>query len=118
MDLTTKTETIQFGETKILGIFKKAIKFKVVADIPDSMLEKYAEIAKIKPEDTNPEEQRKTFTVMKDVVKAILYQGNKVKTVDKFVDKLGIKGANKAFTFLNEYINEVDEEKKNESKTT
>ena len=118
MDLTTKTETITFGEKKVLGIFRKAIKFKVVADIPDSMLEKYADISKINPDDTKPEEQRKAFTIMKDVIREILCQANKRSQVEKFVNGLGIKGANKLFVFLNEYINNVEEEKKNELNNT
>jgi hypothetical protein len=114
MDLTTKTETITFGQKKILGIFKKDIKFKVVADMPDSLLEDYAEIAKGAVDGGGPEEQRKAFKALKQVIAGLLYQANDKKKVDKFVNKLGMHGSNRIFEFLNKYINEVAVEKKNE----
>jgi len=85
MNLTIKTERIQFGETKIFGIFKKAVKFNVVADIPDSILHDYAEIAKIKPDENNPDEQKKAFSVMKKVIITMFCISNKRRKVEKFV---------------------------------
>ena len=116
MNLITKTETITFGEKKVLGIFKKDIKFKVVADIPDSMLDNYAKISKLKSEemDSNPEVQKEAFNIMKTVIREMLYTHNSKGAVDKYVNGLGIQGTNKIFVFLNEYVNEVSEEKKNE----
>lgn len=116
MNLTIKTETIKFGETKILGIFKKDIKFKVQADIPESMLDSYGKLVELNKQnvESDPKAQKQAFGVMREVIKGILYVKNKKSKVDKFVDKLGIQGASKIFTFLNEYINEVKDEKKNE----
>jgi hypothetical protein len=114
MDLTTKTETIQFGETKVLGIFKKAIKFKVVADMPDSLLPIYGEISKIRDADNSPEEQKKAFDLMRKAIIQILGEHNRKGKVKSFVTKLGMQGLNKVWTFLNEYINGEEGEKKNE----
>jgi len=114
MNLTTKTEKIQFGETKLFGIFKRKLMFNVIADIPDSMLDDYAEIAKTNDIETNPEEQKKAFGLMRKVIVSMLSVNNSKKKVEKFVNGLGIKGVNKIFVFLNEYVNEVDKEKKND----
>ena len=114
MNLTIKKEKIQFGETKIFGIIKKAIKFWVVADIPDSMLEDYAVISKLKPDDNNASEQKKAFDIMKKVIISMLSVYNNPKKITKFVNKLGIQGTNKIFVFLNEYANTVKAEKKND----
>jgi hypothetical protein len=116
MDLTTKTSTIQVGEKKVLGIFKRPIEFKIEADIPESMLDEYGKISAMDAEklDKDPEKQKEAFSIMKNIVREMLYTHNKKKPVDKFVDSLGIKSVNKLFVFLNNYANGVDEEKKNE----
>lgn len=114
MNLITKTEKITFGEKKIFGIFKKNIKFNVVADIPDDMLDDYAIMAKFNEMEINPEEQKKAFQLMKKVIISLLSIANNQKKVEKFVFSLGIKATNKIFIFLNEYINEADNEKKND----
>lgn len=114
MDLTTKTETIQFGEKKVLGIFTRPIKFKVRADMPESLLDEYAEISNMNIDEKNPEHQKKAFGIMKQIIRGILYRDNNKKAVCKFVDELGMQGTNKVFVFLNEYINGSEGEKKNE----
>ena len=114
MNLTTRKEKITFGEEKLFGIFKRDIKFTIVADIPDTMLDAYAEIAKTNDLETDPKEQKKAFELMRNVIISMLSPYNNKRKVEKFVGKLGMRGVNKIFLFLNNYVNEVDEEKKNE----
>jgi len=114
MNLTTRKEMIQFGETKVLGIFKKKIEFMVEADIPDSVLKDYTEISNLSKDVESTENQKKAFDIMKKVIIGILTKCNKQKEVEKFVNNLGLKATNKIFIFLNEYINDEPEEKKND----
>jgi len=110
--LTTKTEKITFGEKKILGIFTQKIKFNIIGDIPESMIDAYSEMAEIKDVDTDKDAQKRAFKLMKTIIRDMFYIDNNKKKVDKFVDKLGLTATNKIFVFLNEYVNEVRKKKK------
>ena len=114
MNLTTKSQKVTFWEYKFLGIFKRERKFNVVADIPDSLLDDYAAIAKTDSNEENPEKQKEAFALMRKVIVSMLSPYNNKRKVKKFVDGMGIKSINKVFIFLNNYINDVDEEKKND----
>lgn len=114
MNLTTKKETITFGEKKILGIFKKKLQFIVEADVPESILDDYAVISTYQGDENDPTVQKKMFALMKKVIIGILSKNNKLKKVEKFVAQLGLKTTNEIFTFLNNYVNAVDNEKKND----
>jgi hypothetical protein len=117
MNFKIKRELVTFGETKILGLIPIDVKFWVEADIPESLLDQYAKIAKMGKDADNLDNQKGMFRIMKDVIIGILSPINNKRKVEKFVNQLGIKSANEIFVFLNEYINVVDEEKKNSQKS-
>jgi len=114
MNLTIKKEKIQFGETKVLGLFTKAVKFWVAQDIPDGVLQEYSKIKSNDTGDDSYEAQKVIIDSMRNVVVSLLEMNNGKRKVKKFVKDLGFKGINKVYLFLNEYINNVEDEKKND----
>lgn len=116
-NILLKEEKIQFGEEKVLGIFKRKVEFIVSADIP---MELYKDTAKLASFDTNGiensiEKQEKMFELVRQTVISILSYKNKKEKVEKFVNKLGMINLQKLSIFLNEYISKAnaDIEKKN-----